>query len=257
MTKGWMVIAVTLVCSVTAFSYPGGISGRTQKNTAAGCGGSGCHSGGPTPGVTVAISGPDTVVVGQTASYTVTVTGTTGTKGGVDIAAFSGTLAPVSSTLKLLNGDVVHKQRASSPFTYAFNYTAPAIAGTDTLFSTGKDNVFAGWNWSPKKPLTIISTTGVGDIGGISPSSFQLFQNYPNPFNPLTSIGYRLQRAGFVQLTVYDAAGREVATLVNGNVGAGDHAVSFDAGRLASGVYIYRLEVEGTLAGAHKMVLMK
>ena len=267
MTKGWVVLAAMLVCSVTAFSYPGGIAARTQKNTAAGCGGSGCHSGGPTSGVTVTITGPDTVTVGQTSSYTVTVTGTNGTKGGVDIAAFSGTLAPVSSTLKLLNGDVVHKQRVSVPSTYDFTYTAPATAGKDTLYATGKDNVFSGWNWSPKKVLTVVTATAVGEPGNVSPTSFRLFQNYPNPFNPVTRIGYRIQSPGYVTLKVYDVNGRNVATLVDGTVDAGDHTVTFsakggsasggDAGGLASGIYIYRLEAGGAVVATRKMIVLK
>ncbi len=252
------VVAVALLAgSMLAGAYPSGISGRTQKNTTAGCGGGSCHGSGASSSVTVSIAGPETVLVGQTASYTITVTGSTGSNGGVDIAAFSGTLAPASSTLKLLNGDVVHKQRVSSPFTYAVTYTAPATAGTDTIYATGKDNVFSGWNWSPKKKLTILNLTGVGEPGASVPSANRLLQNYPNPFNPATIIRYALRSAEHVTLRVFDVSGRTVATLVNGPVEAGEHALTFDGTGLASGLYLYRLEVGGIPPVTRKMVLMR
>lgn len=74
------------------------------------------------------------------------------------------------------------------------------------------------------------------------PLSFELEQNYPNPFNPATTIRYTLRTAGPVSLTVYDVQGRRVRTLVDQPQAAGPHSVSFDAGRLPSGTYLYRLE---------------
>ena len=74
------------------------------------------------------------------------------------------------------------------------------------------------------------------------PQAFALQQNYPNPFNPQTTIPYQLHRAEPVRLRVYDVQGRLVSTLVDKTQPAGRHTVSFDAGRLPSGVYFYRLE---------------
>jgi hypothetical protein len=74
---------------------------------------------------------------------------------------------------------------------------------------------------------------------------FTLRQNYPNPFNPLTTISYSLPRASTVTLLVYDVMGREIATLVRRErESAGDHAISFDAANLPSGVYFCRLSAE-------------
>lgn len=70
----------------------------------------------------------------------------------------------------------------------------------------------------------------------------ELSQNYPNPFNPVTVIRYRLPEDLEVTLQVFDMLGRRVATLVNEKIPAGSHKASFDAGKLASGIYIYRLE---------------
>ncbi|MBR9976376.1 MAG: T9SS type A sorting domain-containing protein [Bacteroidetes bacterium] len=71
-----------------------------------------------------------------------------------------------------------------------------------------------------------------------TPAAFELKQNYPNPFNPSTTLSFTLPAAGDVSLTVHDALGREVATLVDGYRGAGTHLVSFDASDMASGSYV-------------------
>ena len=91
----------------------------------------------------------------------------------------------------------------------------------------------------------------------VMPFDYELRQNYPNPFNPTTVISYRLGRAGFVRLTVYDALGREVSTIVNGQKNAGNHSESFKAVSLPSGIYFYELSIDGISAGAKKMMLAK
>jgi hypothetical protein len=77
------------------------------------------------------------------------------------------------------------------------------------------------------------------------PGSFALHQNYPNPFNPSTHISFDLVTASDVRLAVYDVLGREVRVLADGRHTAGRHTVSFEAGNLPSGVYLYRLEAGG------------
>jgi hypothetical protein len=84
--------------------------------------------------------------------------------------------------------------------------------------------------------------TGVSDVAK-QPVETALLQNYPNPFNPNTSFEFRVPGSRLVALRVYDLLGREVATLVNGNVEAGSHTVRFNAAGLPSGVYYYRLSV--------------
>ncbi len=71
--------------------------------------------------------------------------------------------------------------------------------------------------------------------------SFQLLQNYPNPFNPATKIQYNIAEKSFVTLKVYDILGREVALLVSEQKNPGSYEVNFNASRLPSGVYFYRL----------------
>lgn len=82
------------------------------------------------------------------------------------------------------------------------------------------------------------------------------FGNYPNPFNPTTVITYDVPKSGHVTLKVYDILGREVATLVNNVQTAGPHSAQFKGDNLASGIYIYRLTLNGT-SQVKKMLLMK
>ncbi|MCK9409863.1 MAG: T9SS type A sorting domain-containing protein, partial [Bacteroidetes bacterium] len=90
-----------------------------------------------------------------------------------------------------------------------------------------------------------------------APAVFALSQNYPNPFNPSTTISFTLQHTGLTTLKVYDAIGREVATLVNEVLEAGVyHQKQFNAGNLASGVYFARL-TSGAQTQMKKLLLMK
>ncbi|HTO95274.1 MAG TPA: FlgD immunoglobulin-like domain containing protein, partial [Bacteroidota bacterium] len=99
------------------------------------------------------------------------------------------------------------------------------------------------------------------DQSGARPSAYALAQNFPNPFNPSTVIRYDLPQAGNVSLKVFDVAGREVVTLVDGAQEAGSYQVRFDAtnarvGGLASGVYFYTVRA-GNFAQTKKMLLIK
>ena len=88
------------------------------------------------------------------------------------------------------------------------------------------------------------------------PQSFALYQNYPNPFNPVTYIRYSLPEAGFVKITVHNLLGQEVANLVSVDQQPGNYSVSFDASRLSSGVYYYRLR-SGLFGDIKRMLLLK
>jgi len=88
------------------------------------------------------------------------------------------------------------------------------------------------------------------------PNNVALLQNYPNPFNPNTVLSYQTPDKRRVSLRVFDLLGRDVITLVNEVVQAGYHQVTFDASRLSSGVYIYRLEA-GNQVFTKKMTLIK
>ena len=88
------------------------------------------------------------------------------------------------------------------------------------------------------------------------PKSYALEQNYPNPFNPSTMIKLALPKSSEVSLKVFNILGEEVATLVSEKLSTGSYSYEWDAGGLASGVYLYRLEAEGFVQ-TRKMILMK
>ncbi len=93
--------------------------------------------------------------------------------------------------------------------------------------------------------------------------SYALMQNYPNPFNPTTTIKFSIKKTGFVSLRVYDMLGREVSKLVNQTLTLGNYSVIFDGKNLASGTYIYCLQISSNISGGNvfiqskKMILMK
>ena len=88
------------------------------------------------------------------------------------------------------------------------------------------------------------------------PNSFTLLQNYPNPFNPTTTIEFALPRQTHVRLKVFNALGEEVAVLLDETLEPGRHASIFDAGGLASGVYLYRLQADGVVQ-SRRMTLVR
>lgn len=100
------------------------------------------------------------------------------------------------------------------------------------------------------------SLVGITHNGTGTPKVFALGQNYPNPFNPGTSIKFQLPKQAFVSIKVYDLLGRLVTTLVNENKDAGFYEVNFDASKLASGLYIYKIEA-GDFTDTKKMMLIK
>ena len=86
--------------------------------------------------------------------------------------------------------------------------------------------------------------------------SFSLSQNSPNPFNPSTVITYSLPEPGNVTLKIYDILGKEITTLVSGNIPAGQHTVHFNAGELRSGTYFYTIRA-GKFVETKKLLLLK
>lgn len=89
-----------------------------------------------------------------------------------------------------------------------------------------------------------------------SPAKFELSQNYPNPFNPVTTIRFTIPQSGNVRLAVYNVLGEQVAELANGFMEAGIHTVNFNALELNSGIYVYKIETNGSVQ-SRKMILIK
>lgn len=252
-TRGILLLIIVTVAQSGLNAYPNGIASRTLKITTAGCGD--CHGSSASGSVIVSITGPDTVLAGQGYTYTINVTGGSGTTGGINIATSSGRLDSISTFLKKVSGELVHKQKVSVPSTYQFLYTAPASQGSDTIFATAKGAGFNSWNWMPNKRIVVLVATGVNEWEGL-PSGYSLYQNFPNPFNPVTKIGYFIPAAGAVKLKVYNTAGKEMSELVNEIQAPGNYEVEWDASNMPSGIYFYRISA-GRYSDTKKMILVR
>jgi hypothetical protein len=90
----------------------------------------------------------------------------------------------------------------------------------------------------------------------VTPEGYVLDANYPNPFNPSTKISFTIPKADHVSLVVYDMLGKEISTLVDSDLGAGTHTLTFDGKNLASGTYIYRIR-SGEFVQERTMQLIK
>ena len=121
----------------------------------------------------------------------------------------------------------------------------------------GQNEIFAAREeFSTELDTNYILSTKGNDFLNTIPEDVKLSQNYPNPFNPETIINYQIAVHDFVTLKVYNTLGQEVLTLVNDYKPAGSYEINFNASRLPSGVYIYRLTA-GNLSLAKKLILMK
>jgi len=149
--------------------------------------------------------------------------------------------------------------------TFANVFLSVSVTDTDrdlSGFQNGQEyywrvqgsNVMGSGPWSNVGSF-FVTPTDVKEQGGI-PTAYSLSQNYPNPFNPTTSIKFALPHSAFTKVTIYDILGREVQTLVNGNLEAGYYEVNFNAANLVSGVYIYRIQ-SGDFTQTKKLLLLK
>jgi hypothetical protein len=151
--------------------------------------------------------------------------------------------------------DFVYADDLSEPFSSTF---------ASTTFQENDSVTYLQGTWYYSFGFYKLIPLTFGDVGEITSTSteselaleFSLGQNYPNPFNPTTSIEFRVPAAGHATLEVFDMLGRRVATLVNGLVPAGTHQVRFEAGGLASGLYVYRLS-SGERVTSRTMMLVK
>ena len=104
--------------------------------------------------------------------------------------------------------------------------------------------------------LKKVVTTSIEQMQYNQSSHFDLVQNYPNPFNPSTKISWQSPVTSHQILKVYDVLGNEVATLVNEERPAGSYEIDFNASKLSSGIYFYKL-LSGAFISTKKMILMK
>jgi hypothetical protein len=144
------------------------------------------------------------------------------------------------------------------PFDIEINSCSPSATQRDGQLDLSP--IAAGNSWSN---VALWAYTWIGDKWTTpvvnnkqTIYSYKLSQNYPNPFNPSTNIQYTILKQGHVTLTIFDILGRKVATLVDQVQNAGNHTISFNASRFASGVYFYQIQA-GDFRNVKKMMLLK
>jgi len=188
-------------------------------------------------------------------------------------------LGKIGQTTVLLSLHLEGNQDLTGPIPMNFTQWDPARMFAFHYHDTGlcepADPAFHNWlaavatpRPDPRTPGTFqpglrgsVQGTGVScepasaEIGEVA-DRVRLRQNYPNPFNPSTTISYSVPSTVHVELSVYDVLGQRVATLVNETISAGQHQVVFDASRLSSGTYIYRLQA-GEYSLTQSMMLIK
>ncbi len=177
-------------------------------------------------------------------------------------------LVPGTNKYKLL---LRLKQTSNSNpqfFTMPFELKIGFGSGRDTIvtaFNSSQEEVFeffvsekpASITFDPNSKILkeVLSISSLRDES-ILPLEYSLSQNYPNPFNPTTVIEYSLPISGNVKITLFDAIGKEVKELVNKYEDRGYHKIELNAENLASGIYIYKLEINNFI-DSKKMMLVK
>ena len=148
---------------------------------------------------------------------------------------------PVINTGPLRQGDPIPAQLNRVFRSYRYTPDYPGFIGKDL---------------TPGDPIELDPINSVFNNQELNPEEFKLFQNHPNPFNPSTNIGYTVPRNEFVNITVYNALGQIVTTLVNEEKQAGYYEIQFKASELTSGVYFYKLTAND-FTRIKKMLLLK
>lgn len=169
-----ITIVLSLAYGAYVYSHSEGMTGVTRKGASPGCT---CHGLSPTSAVVVTIAGPETLTVSESGMYTVAISGGSAVRGGTDIAASHGVLAPLDTTLQLVGDELTHvspKPFSAGSVAFNFQYTASTTAARETLFANGNSVNFNGlstgdtWNFAPNKPLVVQSIALTSPNGGES-----------------------------------------------------------------------------------------
>ena len=142
-------------------------------------------------------------------------------------------------------GSVWETQYTGSDWFFSINFK-----DANTGFSAGFDGAYVKTT-NGGSPLTVIEPNA-----GNTPSDFSILGNYPNPFNPETIIKFKTEKAGIINLGIFDVTGKLVEELINNNVLAGEHEIKWNASEFAGGVYFCRL-ISEEKSFIHKMILVK
>lgn len=153
------------------------------------------------------------------------------------------TSTPLSADWETL-GFVEGAGNSNSPKSYNFIDEDQLVSGT-YFYRLKQIDIDGHYKFSPIVEITL-------DL----PEEFSIKQNYPNPFNPATKIEFTIPKENNVEIKVFNSLGMEVITLLNENKEAGKHSVEFNANKLPSGIYFYKI-VSGNYSEIKKMILLK
>lgn len=258
MTRGLVLIVLSVACVFARNSYTGGYSGAPGRQACA----SSCHGG--TSGTIVVSGFPTTYQPGR--SYRVVVR----RNGGALIINFNattriGSTATVAGTFAIVTNSALYSGADGGVYanpraidSAVFQWIAPAGGtGLVKFYCAGYQGTTSSANGqSTRITLSANEITTSVESSAQTPNEFTLGQNNPNPFNPSTVIHFRLETASHVSLNVFDVGGRMLTALVDAELKAGRHQVAFDASEFASGVYFYRMETK-RFSQTKKMLLAK
>jgi hypothetical protein len=160
--------------------------------------------------------------------------------------------------------EVCYNNASFTQYSPVYSHNAPGMFwGKYQDLETGDGCTNETWTSSILPPgrantcfVISLDPIGIRNIGNYVPDVYSLSQNYPNPFNPITQIKFDIAKQGLTKLKIFDVLGREITTLINEVKSPGSYIVDFDASKLASGVYFYRLEA-GTFIDVKRMILIK
>lgn len=186
---------------------------------------------------------------------------------GVNWFDISGNLpdVPVNSIIIEYNADSILYVGTDAGVFYTENLGAEwAVLGTglpnspvfDLNYHQPTQKLVAGTHGRSLFEIDLTGITGINQDNNPISDDFILYQNYPNPFNPITKISWQSSTGSHQSLKIYDVLGNYITTLVDEFKSAGRHEVSFDASRLTSGIYFYKLEAGG-ITLTQKMILLK
>ena len=155
--------------------------------------------------------------------------------------------------LLLITPVSIHAQTA-----YSISYTYDAQGRLKSAIYNNDTAIRYAYDESGNMTSRVVEDTGPTGVDGSSdlPDKFELYASYPNPFNPTTTIAYDVKDAANVKLVVYDLLGRRISTLIDGFQVSGRYSARFDASRLSSGMYFYKIEM-GEFSSVKSMLLIR
>ncbi len=197
------------------------------------------------------ISGPTSLAVGQQGIWTVTASGGTGSYTYAWYFRSSDTGGQWSGPVSTSNSYTTQMY----DFDKYLDLRADVTSGSQQVSPT-RHVTCTDCSGGPQTPQIVTDTVRSEALSTDAPGGVTIEQNYPNPFNPTTQIRFALPEPTHVKLIVYDMLGREVATLADGQMGAGYHSVIWNANNVSSGIYIYRLSA-GNYVQVKRMLMLK